>query len=247
IATQTQVRARMKSVFCNPREATDLKSCLETAPVNPRADRLGRDYEASLKKIYEELERNDANIVVSLSEPYLNQALTAAISSGILAEAFGDGEVSLAEGGALLRLDKSGDVFYAFLHLNNKLSGWDRRLTGRSLITFPIKLGIRLKLEQKDNQPTLMVDVVETEATEEMLLKGKPEIGMKSTIATVPRFRGKVVQKVQESVKKFLGQRLIELPMPFLKSTFLEKTQFVSDGLGRANALFKVEEKRRLP
>jgi hypothetical protein len=86
IGTQTHVRARMNGVFCNPREATDLKSCLETAARNPRTERAGIDYEASLRKIFADLERNDANIIVSLSETYLNQAATASIEAGLMTE-----------------------------------------------------------------------------------------------------------------------------------------------------------------
>ena len=244
IGTQTHVRARMNGVFCNPREATDLKACQETAARNPRAERTGVDYESSLQKIYADLEKNDANIIVSLSETYLNQAASAAIQAGLMTEAFGEGEISLGKGGVTLHLDTEGDVFHGYLHLNNRLSGWDRRLTGRSLLTFPIRLGLRLKLEQKDGVPTLFIDVAEALAPTALLLSGAPEIGMASNIATVPRFRGKVIEKVQAAVKKFQGQRLAELPLPFLKGTFFEKTQFKSDGFGRANALFKVEEKR---
>lgn len=247
VATQTQMRARLKSVFCLPQEASDAKSCIETAPRNPRAERLGRDLEASLRQIYKDLEEKDANIIVSLSEPYLNQAITAAIKAGLLNEAFGDGEVTLAEGGALLQMDKAGDVFHGYIHLTNKLTGWDRRFTGRSSITFPVKIGVRIRLEQNaEGIPTLYADMAEAEAPNELLLKGAPHIGMASNIATVPRFRGKVIQKVQDAVKKFQGQRLTELPLPFLKGTFLEKTQFKSDGFGRANALFKVEERKKL-
>jgi hypothetical protein len=244
IGTQTHVRARMNGVFCNPREATDLKSCLETAARNPRTERAGIDYEASLRKIFADLERNDANIIVSLSETYLNQAATASIEAGLMTEAFGEGEISLGSGGVTLHLDTEGDIFHGYLHLNNRLSGWDRRLSGRSLLTFPIRLGLHLRLEQKAGVPTLLIDVAEALAPTSLLLSGAPEIGMASNIATVPRFRGKVIDKVQAAVKKFQGQRLAELPLPFLKGTFFEKTQFKSDGFGRANALFKVEEKR---
>ncbi len=246
IATQNHARARLKGVLCLPGEATDVKSCLETAPVNPRADRSNRDYSSSMTNIFRILEDNQANIVVSIGEPFINQALTAAVKAGLLAQAFSDGEISLAEGGVLMTIDKEGDVFHGYIHLTNKITGVRRTMTGRSSITFPVHLGLRLKLEQKNDIPHLAIEVVEASAPTALLLKGAPEVGMASNIATVPRFRSKVIQEVQESVKKFTGTTLIELPMPFLKSTFFEKTKFKSDGLGRANALFKVEEKRAL-
>ncbi len=244
IGTASQVRARLSAVFCDPREATDLAGCVATAPVNPRAVRSGIDYEASLKKIFQDLESNDANIIVSLGESYINQAITTAIKAGLMTEAFGEGEISIAPGGAMVTLDTEGDVFHGYLHLTNKLSAWERRFTGRSTITFPIRLGLRLKIENKDGVPTLGIEVAEATAREELLLKGVPAIGMPSDIATVPRFRNRVIEKVQASVKKFQGQRLVEVPMPFLRGTFFEKTQFKTDGFGRANALFKVDEKR---
>lgn len=246
IATQNHARARLKGVLCLPTEASDVKSCLETAPVNPRANRNNRDYSASMTQIFRTLEENKANIVVSIGEPFINQALTAAVKAGLLAQAFSDGEISLAEGGVMMTIDKEGDVFHGYIHLTNKITGVRRTMTGRSSITFPVQLGLRLKLEQKNDIPHLAIEVVEAIAPQALLLKGAPEVGMASNIATVPRFRSKVIKEVQDSVKKFQGTTLIELPMPFLKATFFERTQFKSDGLGRANALFKVEEKHWL-
>lgn len=246
IATQTHARARLKGVLCLPTEASDVKSCLETAPVNPRAARGNRDYSASMAHIYRTLEEKQANIVVSIGEPFINQALTAAVKAGLLAQAFSDGEISLAEGGVMMSIQKEGDVFHGYIHLTNKITGVRRTMTGRSSITFPVHLGLRLKLEQKNDIPHLAIEVVEASAPQELLLKGAPDVGMASNIATVPRFRSKVIKEVQDSVKKFQGTTLIELPMPFLKGTFFERTQFKSDGHGRANALFKVEEKHWL-
>ncbi len=246
IATQSHARARLKGVLCLPSEASDVKTCLETAPVNPRANRSNRNYSASMTQIFRALEDNKANIVVSIGEPFINQALTAAVKAGLLAQAFSDGEISLADGGVMMTIDKEGDVFHGYIHLTNKISGVRRTMTGRSSITFPVQLGLRLKLEQKNDIPHLAIEVVEASAPQNLLLKGAPEVGMASNIATVPRFRSKVIKEVQDSVKKFQGTTLIELPMPFLKSTFFERTKFKSDGLGRANALFKVEEKHWL-
>lgn len=246
IATQNHARARLKGVLCLPAEASDVKTCLESAPVNPRADRSNRNYSASMTHIFRTLEDNQANIVVSIGEPYINQALTAAVKAGILAQAFSDGEIALASGGVMMTIDEEGDIFHGYIHLTNQITGMRRTMTSRSSITFPVHLGLRLKLEQKNDIPHLAIEVVEASAPTDFLMKGAPEVGMASNIATVPRFRSKVIKEVQDSVKKFKGTTLIELPMPFLKSTFFEKTQFRSDGLGRANALFKVEEKRLL-
>lgn len=246
IATKNHARARLKGAICLPSQASDAKSCFDSAPVNPRADRSNRNYAASLTEIYRLLEQNQANIVVSVGEPFINQALTAAVKAGLFAAAFADGEISLAEGGVMMTIDKEGDVFHGYIHLTNQITGMRRTMTGRSSITFPVKLGLRLKLEQKNDIPHLAIEVVEASAPKELLLKGAPEVGMASNIATVPRFRSKVIKEVQDSIKAFQGTTLIELPMPFLKSTFFERTQFKSDGLGRANALFKVEEKRWL-
>jgi hypothetical protein len=246
IATNNQARARINGALCIPLEAYDYATCMESAPVNPRANREGRDYEASLRKIFQDLERSQADIILSISEPFINQALTASIKSGILTEAFDDGEISLGEGGVLLRIDREGDVFHGYFHLNNKISGMSRRLTGRSSITFPIYIGLKIRMEQREDIPYLVIEVAEASAERELLLKGKPDIGMPANIATVPRFRNKVIQRVQDSVKKFQGNKLVELPLPFLTGTFFMKTRFVSDGFGRANALFKVEEKQRL-
>lgn len=244
ITTQEgQVQSRLDGVFCVPREATDLKSCQASAPRNPRVDRVGINYQASVSKIFEDLEQKNANIIVSLSEAYLNQAAAAAIEAGLLNDAFDD-EISLASGGVMIQLDRKGDVFHGYLHLTNRMTDWYRRFTGRSVITFPIRLGVKLKLEQVEGVPTLMIDIVEAEAPTQLLLSGAPEMGMPTTINTVPRFRNRVVEKVQVAVKKFQGLRLAAVPMPFLKGTFFERTQFMSDGFGRANALFKVDEKR---
>ena len=245
-ASKNHAVAGLKGVLCLPSEAYDVKTCLDSAPINPRADRTNRNFSASLTNIHSILEANQANIVLSVGEPFINQALTASVKAGILAAAFNEGEVSLADGGVMMTLDKEGDIFHGYIHLTHKLSGLRRAATGRSSITFPVQLGLRLKLEQKDEIPYLYLEVVEASASNDLLLKGAPEVGMASNVATVPRFRSKLIKEVQQSIKQFKGTILFELPVPFLRGTFFERTQFKSDGLGRANALFKVEEKLRL-
>jgi hypothetical protein len=179
-----------------------------------------------------------------LGESFINQAIATAIKAGLLAEAFGDGEISLAEGGVLLRIEREGDVYHGYIHLTYKLSGMIRRIVGRSSLTFPVHLGLKLRIEEKEGLPNLVIQVAEASASTEMLLKGALDVGMFSDVNKVPRLRGIVIKKIQDSVKEFQGQTLVELPLPFLKGTFFERTQFKSDGFGRANALFKVDQKR---
>jgi hypothetical protein len=244
------IRSTMTGKFCVPEDATDLQSCKAKAPVNPRAPRAGRNLQASEQVMREEISQGRANFIVSVSEPFINQALASAIKAGLLDEAFEEvegGLVELAPGGAFARLDRPGELFEGYLHVKNRLVGWDRRLTGRSEVRFPISVGLQIKLDHKEGVPFLYVDVVDAKAPQSLLLQGLPRDGMPSTVRSVPRFRSKVIEKIQTAVRKFKGTRIVEMPLAFLEGTFLTRTQLTADGHGRAHARVRIEVRNTPP
>jgi hypothetical protein len=242
------VRATMSGVLCVPKDATDLASCRQLAPRNPRPVRAGRDLVASERTLREEIIQRRADILVSVSEPFVNQALAAAIKAGLMDEAFEEaGDVELAPGGALARLDRAGDVFEGYLHVKNRLTGWDRRLTGRSEVRFPVLISVKIRLDNLNGVPAVVVEVVDAQASRNLLLRGLSSEGMPSTVARVPRFRDKVIDKIQASLRKFKGTRIVEMPLPFLQGTFLTRTELVGDGHGRAQARVRVDDKVSIP
>jgi hypothetical protein len=210
--------------------------------------RAGRDLVASERTLREEIIQRRADILVSVSEPFVNQALAAAIKAGLMDEAFEEaGDVELAPGGALARLDRAGDVFEGYLHVKNRLTGWDRRLTGRSEVRFPVLISVKIRLDNLNGVPAVVVEVVDAQASRNLLLRGLSSEGMPSTVARVPRFRDKVIDKIQASLRKFKGTRIVEMPLPFLQGTFLTRTELVGDGHGRAQARVRVDDKVSIP
>lgn len=193
-------------------------------------------YQRSSRALDKYLMENSTNFAVSLSEDLINRLIFVTVKNGLWQSPLDGNDFALSDEGAFILAEDEADTFSLFLDIVYTLKGRDRVLTGASKLRFPVKMKIALKVGNKDDVPHFKIVVKEIVTNHQSLLRGYPEYGLHSNIGAVPRFQGKVLESVMRELRKFDQQELISIDLPELKGTYLEKLNFHSDGLGRANA-----------
>lgn len=206
-------------------------------PARVRRNLPDLNYGRSLRELNRTLIEKKTNIAVSVSENYLNQLVEATIRAGLWEASFQDKPFKLGPEKSFLLADEKGETLSLYMDIIYKLSKTERILVGRSELRFPIKFKIAVKIEEIDRMPHLTIKVKEIGTDEKLLLEGAPELGLPTNVNNVPRFRKKVLKAIMEDVSSFDKQILIDVVMKELEGTYLDQLEFVSDGLGRANAL----------
>ena len=195
------------------------------------------DFDSSMREINRTLIENKANIAMSVSEHFLNQVIQASVEAGLIDQAMEGKEFTLGSEKGFVLAEEKGKHLSLYMDIICHLKGAQRILVGRSELRFPIKLMISLAIVQVNGMPRFQIKVDKMAVTDQMLIEGLPQYDLDSTVGTVPRFRGKVLQSIYEQIGAFVGNTLIDLEMGDLKGTYLERMQFESNGMGRANAL----------
>ena len=119
----------------------------------------------------------------------------------------------------------------------------ERLAIGAKEVRFPLVLKAGLKIRHEDNMPVFVVHIAEIDTSDEMLLKGRPEIGVVSNVNQL-RFKKKVLKTIRSETASLANQDVLELKYNELKNLGLETVDFVSDGNGRMNAMMSLKASR---
>jgi hypothetical protein len=201
-------------------------------------------YDKSVREINRFLVEHKANIAISVSEHYLNQLIQSTVQGGSWEKALKGKDFKLGPETAFVLAEEKGPTFTLYLDIINKLKGFQRLLIGRSEIRFPVKLQIGLSTFKKDNIPYLEIIAKKVVTDEDLIIHGKPEFDLISTVGSA-RLKHKIAQQVLKEISAFEGQTLVVLPLRAFKDTYLEQLQFTSDGAGRGTAILDFEQTRK--
>lgn len=202
-----------------------------------------QDYERSMREINRHLIEKRTNIAVSISEDYINQIIETTIKNGMWDDALKGKDFVLGPEKAFILAEEKGEMFSLYLDVIYKLKGSDRILVGRSELRFPVKLMIALKVEEIQGTPHFTISVKKIATDDKLVLEGLPHLGLPTTVNTVPRFRNKVLKRIQEEVSDFDGKVLMDFEVKELKGTYFHHLEFSSDGMGRGNALIGFKQR----
>ena len=200
-------------------------------------------YKESLVHLNEVVQREDVDLVASVSEDYLNKLLATTIDAGLWTEALKEAGIELGPNKVSLRLDKKGDTGTFILDGIYRPSRMQRLALGASVIRFPLALSVGFRIEEQNNdEPVIIVRVIAPDTSDETLVNGLPQYGFESSIGKVPRFKGKVLATIRDSVKDFMNRDIVVLPVPQLNGLNLDKAEFHSDGNGRMHGFLSLED-----
>lgn len=197
----------------------------------------------SLIEIKDALTTGDANLVASISEDYINKMLAATIDAGLFNPMLDEIGASLGPKKVFVRLNERGDTGTLYADVNYQITGLQSTLIGRREIRFPMVVNISIRFEKKiGGLPVLLIRLEDADLSDNILRYGIPELELMSSVNSIPRFKGKVIQEIRNKTLAFVGKDIIALDYPEFKGLGLETVHFSSDGNGRLGAKLRLEE-----
>ena len=239
------VEMKMDGDFC-PDEFYKIhgEKCLQKKVTTPAKSRLTENnHQQSLLTIKSTFEHGDANIIVSISEDYVNKAILASYDAGLLNEMLKNAGLILGPNKIFIRIDEkdsqTGTLYADLIYSPLKL---ERMAIGSKSVRFPLVLQVGLNIKNVKGIPTFVIHVSDVDMTDKTLLNGKPEVGIPSNIHSL-RLKNKVLATLRAEAKGLANSDVLEISYPELSGLGLDDVNFISDGNGRMNALMLFEEK----
>jgi hypothetical protein len=243
-ANGEHVLAHLDGDFCTQQSyQTHNQNCVNNKTTKAPKSRLTeREHQASLDIMHDMVEEGDANIVVSISEDYINQALVATLDAGLWNKMLEKAGVMLGLNKPFLRLDKkdstTGTLYMDMVYTPKKIQ---QMALGTKVVRFPLALQVGLEILQDKRVPIFKLFIKDVDLSDDMLLNGRPELGVVSNIKSL-RFKKKVLEQLRLETKGLPNTEIVRLNYPALRGLDLDKVDFLSDGQGRMNALILLKE-----
>lgn len=233
------IRHDVNGIFCLPLlDQSKFKSCAgHVQPLPPKRTITAAQYEKSMSMFQEYYEKGQASIGLSVSEEYINRLVRTIVEGGLFDTKGKDFDLGPLK--AFAQSEVKGQEFSLYVDVLYKPTKGQRFLIGKKELRFPIKLLAKISLENINGIPFFMVDITQHVSTDEMLRKGIPKFGMPSNVESA-RFTKSIVKAIRKGVAPFTGKRLVEVSLEELKGSYLENTQFMADGQGRAMAIINL-------
>lgn len=185
------------------------------------------------------IDRNDAAIVLSASEDYVNKLLVSTFDAGLWSETLKEYKFELGPGKMVARMDEQGETVSLYLDVVKKIKGAQRIALGAEMIRFPLVMKASIKIENQGRTPIIIVKAEDVDLSDELLLNGRPDLGMESNIKEL-RMKKKVLATIKKELAAAKGEILMDLKYPELRGMGLENTYFKSDGSGRIHAYLRL-------
>lgn len=200
-----------------------------------------------LQKSREEIEsminREDANLVASISEDFITKALLSAFKSGKWDDTIKKADVMVGPKKFKVIIEDRSDTATVLVDLIHKNTELERIALPFSHTRFAVSLKVSLKIINVNGVSTAVVKIKSVDTSDAFILKGRPELGFISTIANIGLFEGVVKDKVKGVLNSFVGKELFQHPLPEkLQNLGLEDVSFKGDGLGRMNAFLNIRQ-----
>lgn len=228
---------RLNGLFCKKNVPLDKEICATDAVSVRERRRIDEEsFLHSLEEMDKNLTARNKNMALSVSEKLLNQLVAVTIRSGLWDKPLSKYDLILGPEQGFILAEKNGDISL-YMDVILKLTRSQSILTGRSQIRFPLKFSIQLQILDIHEVPHLEIKVAKVETNPANLITGFPQHGLPTTVASVPRFRNKVINIIMASVSTYAGDSLLEIKLKELKGTYLHKIQFFSDGHGRVTGV----------
>lgn len=241
---ENHIEVQIPADFCTTKNFERMKEkCLDNKVTKTSETRLNQKlHQASMATMKNLMDRGEANLVASISEDYLNKLLVTTYDAGLWKSALDEAGVELGPNKVTMRMDRKGDSGTLLMDVVYKPSRLESFTLGAKEIRFPLVLDISLRIEKHDDEPVAIVRLNDVDLSDETLIKGKPEFNIVSTIGSIPRFKGKVVDTIRTKLSSLTNKDIIELRYPEFRDLGLEKVDFLSDGNGRMNAMLSLED-----
>ena len=244
---RNDIEVRLDGNFCTiQNQSLHGKDCINSNEVRPPVSRLTAiHHEKSHNEIKNIFRAGSANLLLSVSEDYVNKILVSTMEAGLWNDVFKDAGIQLGSQQLFIRLDEKGETGTLYMDVLYTPTRAERVIIGEKTIRFPlvIKAGIRIETNDQDNIPVFIIKVNSVDLSDKTLLNGVPQLNLESNVYKL-RFKKKILDKIRTEVQPLLNKDMIELPYPELRGLGIEQAHFISDGQGRMNAYMLIKKER---
>jgi len=238
------VEAKLSGDFC-PHELYKIKgqACISDKVTKPVTSRITENHHLiSVGATKFLIDQGNANIVVSISEDYVNKVLVSTYDAGLWDAMLTKAGVKMGPNKVFLRMDEKGsNTGTLYMDLLYGVKKIERMAIGAKEVRFPLVIKVGLKIKEDKHIPTFVIHIAGIDISDATLLNGIPELGVVSNIHTL-RMKKKILASLREETAGLNNQNVLELLYPELRGLGLDKIDFVSDGNGRMNALILLQE-----
>lgn len=208
-------------------------------PFEPPRTISDQDFQKGLETITSSLAQNRADLVVSLSEDYINRLLKTTIDAKLWDEKLEEDNLGLGPKGVFTvfnRVTQKPELFIDLYYYGER--GVEKIfINDRKPIRFPLRMSTSLSFPIRDGVPHMVIKTEKLISDAHEIINGIPEFELDSKLVRV--FRRKIAKMVIEMAQKLEGQVAVDLDFPVMKDVGLEKTDYEVTPYGRLNWFFR--------
>lgn len=192
-------------------------------------------------EVTEHLARGNSDLILSLSEEYLNRLLHITIQANLWNESLEKDHLAVGPKGAFLVFDKKTnqpELYLDLLYLGEGKGLQSLIVNERKPIRFPLRISTSLEFKDVDGIPHMILKTLKVLSDQYEVINGISEYGLPSKL--VRGFKKKVARMILEMSVEVENQVAVDLELPVLKNIDLEKSWYEASPFGRLNIFFKL-------
>ena len=199
------------------------------------------DQQKAADEVTENLAQAKSDLVLSMSEEYLNRLLHVTIQANLWNDSLEKQHLALGPKGAFLVFDKRTatpelylDILYA-----GEGKGVESLLVNNSRpLRFPLRISTELDFISVDGIPHMIIKTEKILSSANEIINGIPKYDLPSHL--IFGFKKAIAKMILKMSAEIEGQTALDLDLPILKDIELEKTWHEASPFGRLNLFFKL-------
>jgi len=213
----------------------------ETFP-EPAREISADDQTQAKAEVTASLAHGDSDLVMSLSEEYLNRLLSTTIQAGLWKDSLDKQNLALGPKGGFLVLNErttTPTLFLDLFYYGNEKGGLEGIfLNDRHPIHFPLRMSVAVDFVNVSGIPHMVIKTEHLLSTVDEIINGIPEYGLQSRLLIV--LKKTIAEKILTLSSQMEGQTIEDIDLPILKNLDLEKSWHEASPFGRVNLFFKL-------
>lgn len=184
------------------------------------------------------MDKNNASVVASASENYINKIIDLTFKAGYWEAEFNTDDMEIGPAGGFVKLNKEGTKATFYLQLKYNAKKFHKFLIGAKKfdLLIPVKCEVSLKIVKKGNVPVMQFIVESVDTSEDFLWYGDQY--MSSSFGKVKRFKKIIRNKfILPEVESYIGKSAFEVEFPEVRDMNIDQLKLYIDGQGRAHAM----------
>jgi len=199
------------------------------------------DHQKANEEISESLSLGNSDLVLSMSEEYINRLLYSTIQAKLWNDTLDKQHLTLGPKGAFLIFNQrtaTPELFLDVIYSGDGKGVQGLLVNKNKPLRFPLKINTSIDFINQNGIPHMIIKTNKVLSTIDEIILGVPEYDLPSHL--IPMFKKKIAKMVLKMSADIEGQTAVDMDLPILKNIDLEKTLHEASPFGRLNLFFKL-------